>query len=127
ICYAEEDAEAQRLFIFNQQTDYWISELRRVGVTKKLLWKEYREVHEDGYGYSQFCERLSRAIGSKNLTIKLGHNPGEVMQVGENGDWYIFRLAETFLLRAEAYYWKGDLASAAADINMVRERAQAEP
>ena len=39
ICYAEEDAEAQRLFIFNQQTDYWISELRRVGVTKNSCGK----------------------------------------------------------------------------------------
>ena len=47
--------------------------------------------------------------------------------MGGNGDWYIFRLAETYLLRAEAYYWKGDMASAANDINMVRERAQAEP
>jgi hypothetical protein len=37
----------------------------------------------------------------------------------------VFRLAETFLLRAEAYYWKGDLANAAADINKVRERAHA--
>ena len=24
-------------------------------------------------------------------------------------DWYVFRLAETYLLRAEAYYWKGNL------------------
>jgi hypothetical protein len=47
--------------------------------------------------------------------------------MGGNGDWYIFRLAETYLLRAEAYYWKGDLASAARDLNMVRERANAVP
>jgi len=47
--------------------------------------------------------------------------------VGGNGDWYIFRLAETYLLRAEAYYWKGQLALAAADINKVRERAKALP
>ncbi|MCC5938380.1 MAG: RagB/SusD family nutrient uptake outer membrane protein [Lunatimonas sp.] len=45
--------------------------------------------------------------------------------MGSNGDWYIYRLAETYLLRAEAYYWKGDLASAAADINTVRQRANA--
>lgn len=44
---------------------------------------------------------------------------------GSNGDWYIFRLAETYLLRAEAYYWKNDLGSAASDINIVRERANA--
>ena len=44
---------------------------------------------------------------------------------GGHSDWYIFRLAETYLLRAEAYFWKADLGSAADDINMVRSRAQA--
>lgn len=47
---------------------------------------------------------------------------------GGNGDWYIFRLAETYLLRAEAYCWKGDAASlalAAVDINKIRVRAGA--
>jgi hypothetical protein len=46
---------------------------------------------------------------------------------GGHSDWYIFRLAETYLLRAEAYLWKGDKNSAAADINKVRERALAPP
>jgi len=44
---------------------------------------------------------------------------------GGHSDWYIFRIAETHLLRAEAYFWKGDLAAAAADINQVRNRAGA--
>ena len=35
------------------------------------------------------------------------------------------RLAETYLLRAEAYYRKGEPASAARDINTVRDRAHA--
>lgn len=46
---------------------------------------------------------------------------------GGHTDWYIFRLAETYLLRAEAYYWKDDLASAANDINAVRTRAGCDP
>jgi hypothetical protein len=46
---------------------------------------------------------------------------------GGHTDWYVFRLAETYLLRAEAHFWKGNLAAAAADINKVRERAQAKP
>src|SRR5690606_17744401 len=33
--------------------------------------------------------------------------------------------AETYLLRAEAYYWMGRMESAAADINQVRRRADA--
>lgn len=46
---------------------------------------------------------------------------------GGHSDWYVFRLAETYLLRAEAYVWKGDMASAAADINVVRTRAKCSP
>lgn len=42
-------------------------------------------------------------------------------------DQYLLRLAETYLLRAEAYLKKGDLGSAASDINVVRERANATP
>ena len=37
------------------------------------------------------------------------------------------RLAETYLLRAEANFLKGDLGSAAADINVIRARANATP
>jgi len=48
-------------------------------------------------------------------------------QQGGHSDWYLFRLAETYLLRAEAYYSKGDLANAAADINRVRARANGLP
>jgi hypothetical protein len=47
--------------------------------------------------------------------------------MGGVGDWYVYRLAETYLIRAEAYFWKGDLASAAGDINTVRQRSNAPP
>lgn len=46
---------------------------------------------------------------------------------GGYSDMYIMRLAETYLLRAEAYLWKDDPASAARDINAVRTRAGAAP
>ena len=35
----------------------------------------------------------------------------------------IFRLADVYLMRGEAYYWAGDLANALKDFNVVRERA----
>src|SRR6266480_5280433 len=31
-------------------------ELRRPGVTRMLLWEEYRQAEPDGYGYSRWCE-----------------------------------------------------------------------
>ncbi|MGQ1889182.1 RagB/SusD family nutrient uptake outer membrane protein [Thermophagus sp. OGC60D27] len=42
-------------------------------------------------------------------------------------DQYMFRLAETYLLRAEAYFMDGNPDKAAADINVVRARANANP
>ena len=40
-------------------------------------------------------------------------------------DQYVIRLADTYLLRAEAYLGKGDKVNAAADINVVRSRSNA--
>ncbi|MDD4532182.1 MAG: RagB/SusD family nutrient uptake outer membrane protein [Bacilli bacterium] len=42
-------------------------------------------------------------------------------------DQYMFRLAETYLLRAEAYLKLNNTASAAVDINVVRARSNASP
>ncbi|MCD7930216.1 MAG: RagB/SusD family nutrient uptake outer membrane protein [Tannerellaceae bacterium] len=42
-------------------------------------------------------------------------------------DQYMFRLAETYLLRAEAYLMLNDKANAAIDINTVRTRSHATP
>jgi len=46
---------------------------------------------------------------------------------GGHSDWYIFRLAETYLLRAEAHVWKGEMGPAANDVNTIRERVNASP
>ena len=44
---------------------------------------------------------------------------------GANGDMYLFRLAETYLLRAEARLYQGKASAAAEDVNAVRRRANA--
>lgn len=54
-------------------------------------------------------------------------DPRRTQPQGGSYDWYVFRLAETYLLRAEAYWWKGDIAKAMADVNAVRTRAGAAP
>ncbi len=71
----------KRLEYFNARFPYWVKELRRVGVTRQLLWREYRIENPEGYGYSQFCEHFKRIAGRKDLTLSLEHTPGEVMQV----------------------------------------------
>lgn len=42
-------------------------------------------------------------------------------------DWYLIRIAETYLLRAEAYLAQGNKQKAADDINVLRNRAGAKP
>jgi len=54
-------------------------------------------------------------------------DPTDPTPDGGNGDWYAFRMADTYLLRAEAYFWKGDLINAANDVNAVRTRAGCAP
>ena len=44
---------------------------------------------------------------------------------GANGDMYLFRLAETYLLRAEARLYQGNAKGAADDVNAIRKRANA--
>jgi len=41
---------------------------------------------------------------------------------GSNADWYLYRLAEAYLLRAEAKFYMGDL-TAVDDVNEIRKRA----
>jgi len=43
---------------------------------------------------------------------------------GGIADWYLYRLAEAYLLRAEAKFYLGDPTGAASDVNEVRKRAK---
>lgn len=44
---------------------------------------------------------------------------------GASAHMYIYRLAETYLLRAEARFYQGNVSGAAQDVNVVRTRAKA--
>lgn len=43
---------------------------------------------------------------------------------GANANWYLYRLAETYLLRAEARFYQGHPDKAAEDVNEIRKRAK---
>ena len=44
---------------------------------------------------------------------------------GSVAHWYLYRLAETYLLRAEARFYQGNVTGAAQDVNVIRTRAGA--
>jgi transposase len=60
-------------------------ELRRKGVTRHLLWTEYKEDDPNYYGYSRFCELYSR--WTKNLipSMRMAHKAGEKLFVDYAG------------------------------------------
>jgi len=45
-------------------------ELRRKGVTLRLLWEDYRAAHPDGYGYSWFCDCFREWSGRLSPTMR---------------------------------------------------------
>ncbi len=55
----------------------------------------------------------------------MGANQFNGVSTGSNGNMYLFRLAETYLIRAEAKFYQGNSAGAASDVNAVRSRAKA--
>ncbi len=57
-------------------------ELTKKGVTKQLLWQEYREQHPDnGYSYAQFCHRYLEWLGCQKRSMRQLHIAGEKLFV----------------------------------------------
>jgi transposase len=61
------------------------SELRHKGVTRRLLWLEYREADPDGYGYSRFCELYRLWARKLDPTMRQPHIAGEKLFVDYAG------------------------------------------
>lgn len=61
------------------------SELGRKGVTRRLLWQEYRERHPEGLAYSQFCELYRRWQQTQDLVLRQEISPGDKLFVDYAG------------------------------------------
>lgn len=93
------DEEAYRRFypdrhayeVIYRQPDYAYvhEELKRVGVTLKLLWQEYqaecRSAEQFAFGYTKFCLGYDEYTVSHELTNHLEHRPGDACEVDWSG------------------------------------------
>jgi transposase len=53
-----------------------VIQLARKGVTRQLLWREYRALHADGIGYSVYCDELAAYQACHDLAYRNDHVPG---------------------------------------------------
>jgi len=61
------------------------AELKRPGVTRMLLWQEYKATQPDGWQYSEFCEQYRRWLGKQDAVLRQVHPPGDKLFVDYAG------------------------------------------
>lgn len=53
------------------------AELKRPGVTRLLLWQEYKAARPDGWQYSVFCDQYRYWLGTRDAVLRQNHIPGD--------------------------------------------------
>lgn len=81
---AQQDENA-RLLQLEAQFPYFERELRRVGVTRQLLWDEYKSGNPDGYNYSRFCHYFQQWQGRQKAVMHLEHKSGDKLFIDYAG------------------------------------------
>lgn len=61
-------------------------ELKKKGVTRLMLWEEYKRAHPDGVGKSQFKHYFSQWKAQVNPTMHMEHKAGDKLYVDFAGD-----------------------------------------
>jgi transposase len=64
---------------------YFDKELLRTGVTRWVLWGEYKRQHPTGYSYSQFCDHYRDWKASRSGTLHLEQEPADKLFIDYTG------------------------------------------
>lgn len=57
------------------------TELKRVGMTRRLIWERYKRETPDGVQYSQFCEHFARFVSRHKISYVFYHKAGDKLMV----------------------------------------------
>ncbi len=60
-------------------------ELSRRGVTRELLWHEYKSAHPDGLQYTAFCNHYRHWLATQEVVLRQVHVPGDKLFVDYAG------------------------------------------
>lgn len=69
----------KRYQVLEELFPYFAEELKRNGVTRWILWGEYKEKYPDGYSYAHFCYYLREWMRSREATMHFEHTAGDKM------------------------------------------------
>jgi transposase len=61
-------------------------ELKKKGMTRQLLWEQYKAVHPDGFGISQFKHYYARWKAQVNPVMRMEHKAGDKLYVDFAGE-----------------------------------------
>jgi transposase len=78
----QQNSRRETLFDF---FPYVKKELGRKGVTRQILWGEYRLKHPDGYCYGHFCEHLNTWLQNKDASLHIEQLPGDKLYLDFTG------------------------------------------
>ena len=85
IVVADQNQDSNREAVLESKMSMICKELHRPGVTRVLLWEEYKKECPDGFSYGRFCDRIRRHLKIQSATIKIDHKPGKYLQVDYAG------------------------------------------
>lgn len=71
----------ERYIDFLERYDYLVKELKRHGVSRYLLWSEYKQSYAQGYGYTQFCWHLRQIAKQRNISAVINHQAGDLLYI----------------------------------------------
>ena len=91
----EESPVQARYNHFLQQVNYFERELQKTGVSRWLLWQEYKAKYPEGYNYSQFCYHLRAWCKAQDVVMHFEHKVGEKLFIDYTGKKLSFVEKET--------------------------------
>lgn len=69
-------------------------ELGRPGVTRKLLWQEYKKAHPTGFQLTQFCAHFGQWRNQRKVVMRQDHKCGDKLFVDFSGELWPFQSAD---------------------------------
>ncbi len=78
-------ADAERLTALSALFPYMEKELQRTGVTRWILWGEYKQQYPDGFSYSRFCDHFKQYKISRTGSLRFEYTPGDKLFIDFTG------------------------------------------